>query len=189
MKKEELRKLYREKRASLAHSDLSRLQYLLLIRFQQLSLPFISVLHRFMPAKGKNEIDTGPLADWLSFRNPGMIQLVPKVNTKNNDLHHFLLSDQTILKLNEWGIPEPEKGLEISTEEIDLVLIPLLAFDETGHRVGYGKGYYDRFLASCRPDCIKTGLSFFPPDDKIADTNTFDIAMDFCITPDRIYEF
>jgi 5-formyltetrahydrofolate cyclo-ligase len=70
-----------------------------------------------------------------------------------------------------------------------MVLIPLLAFDQTGQRVGYGKGYYDRFLANCRPDCIKTGLSFFPAEDKITDTNTFDIAMDFCITPDKIYEF
>jgi 5-formyltetrahydrofolate cyclo-ligase len=189
MKKEELRKIYREKRAALKQSELSKLQDLLLIRFQQAPLPFITVLHRFLPADGKNEVDTEPLANWLSFCNPGLVQLVPKVNTATNDLHHYLLTDDTILILNEWGIPEPEKGQEIAPDEIDLVLIPLLAFDETGHRVGYGKGYYDRFLASCRPDCIKTGLSFFPPSDNITDTNTFDIAMDFCITPDRIYEF
>jgi 5-formyltetrahydrofolate cyclo-ligase len=189
MKKGELRKIYREKRAALGHSEMSKLQDLLLIRFQQVSLPFINVLHRFLPAQGKNEVDTDPLANWLSFCNPGLVQLVPKVNTSTNDLHHYLLKDDTILILNEWGIPEPENGPEIAPEEIDLVLIPLLAFDQTGHRVGYGKGYYDRFLASCRPDCIKTGLSFFPPVVNITDTNTFDIAMDFCITPERIYEF
>jgi 5-formyltetrahydrofolate cyclo-ligase len=189
MKKEELRKIYREKRAALKQSELSKLQDLLLIRFQQVPLPFITVLHRFLPARGKHEVDTEPMANWLSFCNPGLVQLIPKVNASTNDLHHYQLKDDTVLILNEWGIPEPEKGLEISPVEIDLVLIPLLAFDETGHRVGYGKGYYDRFLASCRPDCIKTGLSFFPPADIITDTNTFDIAMDFCITPERIYEF
>jgi 5-formyltetrahydrofolate cyclo-ligase len=189
MKKEELRKIYRHKRDALGQSEMSKLQDLLLIRFQQAPLPFISVLHRFLPAEGKNEVDTEPLANWLSFCNPGLVQLVPKVNKATNELHHYLLKEDTILILNEWGIPEPENGSEISPEEVDLVLIPLLAFDETGHRVGYGKGYYDRFLASCRPDCIKTGLSFFPPVDNITDTNTFDIPMDFCITPDRIYEF
>jgi 5-formyltetrahydrofolate cyclo-ligase len=189
MKKGELRKIYREKRAALGQSEMSKLQDLLLIRFQQVPLPFISVLHRFLPAEDKNEVDTEPLANWLNFCNPGLVQLVPKVNTYTNALNHFLLTEDTILIHNEWGIPEPQSGLEISPVEIDLVLIPLLTFDETGHRVGYGKGYYDRFLASCRPDCIKTGLSFFPPADNITDTNTFDIAMDFCITPDRIYEF
>jgi 5-formyltetrahydrofolate cyclo-ligase len=189
MKKEELRKIYREKRAVLGRSEIIKLQDLLLIRFQQVSLPFITVLHRFLPALDKHEVDTEPLANWLSFCNPGMVQLVPKVNKATNELHHYLLKDDTILKLNKWGIPEPQNGPEISPEEIDLVLIPLLAFDQTGQRVGYGKGYYDRFLASCRPDCIKTGLSFFPPADNITDTDTFDIAMDICITPESIYEF
>jgi 5-formyltetrahydrofolate cyclo-ligase len=189
MRKEELRILYREKRASLSHRDVNRLQDLLLIKFQQLPLPFISVLHRFISAEGKNEINPEPLADWLSFSNPGMFQVVPKINPATNELSHFIFDDETVLILNKWGIPEPENGREVNSDEIDMVLIPLLAFDQTGQRVGYGKGYYDRFLANCRPDCIKTGLSFFPAEDKITDTNTFDIAMDFCITPDKIYEF
>jgi 5-formyltetrahydrofolate cyclo-ligase len=189
MRKDELRILYREKRAALGHKEISMLQDLLLIKFQQHSIPFISVLHRYISAVGKNEINPDPIADWLSFSNPGLQQLVPRINPDTNILEHFLYADDTVLKMNKWGIPEPLNGLEKSAEEIDLVLIPLLAFDQSGHRVGYGKGYYDRFLANCRPDCIKTGLSFFPAADKITDTNTFDIAMDFCITPDEIYEF
>jgi len=189
MKKEELRKIYRQKRASLGQEELIKLHDLLLIRFQKLSLPFISVLHRYLPAEGKNEVDPELLADWLSFRNPGLLEFVPRVNPFTNELDHVLFDDQTILIPNQWGIPEPKNGVEIAAKEIDLVLIPLLSFDESGHRVGYGKGYYDRFLLNCRPDCIKAGLSFFPAEERIADTNTFDIAMDYCITPDRIYEF
>jgi 5-formyltetrahydrofolate cyclo-ligase len=189
MRKDELRILFREKRAALDHKDINRLQDLLLIKFQQLSIPFIAVLHRFISADGKNEINPDPLADWLSFCNPGLQQVVPRINPDTNNLQHFLYDEYTIFKMNKWGIPEPVNGVEKNAKEIDMVLVPLLAFDLAGHRVGYGKGYYDRFLASCRPDCIKTGLSFFPAADKITDTNTFDIAMDYCITPDKIYEF
>ena len=189
MRKDELRILYREKRAALSHRDVNRLQDLILIRFQQISIPFISVLHRFIPAKGKHEINPDPLADWLTFGNPGLLQVAPCIKKGTNELMHIVYNDETILAVNNWGIPEPQNGPEVNAEEIDMVLIPLLAFDRFGHRVGYGKGYYDRFLANCRPDCIKTGLSFFPAEEKITDTNTFDISMDFCITPDKIYEF
>jgi 5-formyltetrahydrofolate cyclo-ligase len=160
MTKNELRILYREKREKMSHQDSVKLQDLLQIRFQQLSLPFISVLHRYLPAINKNEVDTEPIADLLRFRNPGMIEVVPRVNTGSNILQHYIFHENTILKLNQWGIPEPESEDEIMPEEIDMVLIPLLAFDESGHRVGYGKGFYDRFLSLCRPNCIKAGLSF-----------------------------
>lgn len=189
MTKNEIRKLYREKRNALKHNEINRLQDLLLISFQQLSLPFIGVLHRYMPAIGKNEPDPSLIAEWMEFRNPGMLQLVPRVNKQTNELQHLLYSESTAFLLNEWGIPEPENSQEYDPGEIDMVIIPLLGFDESGQRVGYGKGYYDRFLCNCRPDCIKVGLSFFQAVQRIEDTNTFDIAMDYCITPERVYEF
>ena len=189
MTKNELRILYRGKREQMSHQDSVKWQDLLLIRFQQLSLPYITVLHRYLPAIGKNEVDTEPIAELLRFKNPGMIEVVPKVNTELNVLEHYLLHENTILKHNQWGIPEPESDEEIMPEELEMVLIPLLAFDESGHRVGYGKGYYDRFLPLCSSDCIKVGLSFFPPVHRIEDTNTFDVTMNFCITPEKIYEF
>jgi 5-formyltetrahydrofolate cyclo-ligase len=55
--------------------------------------------------------------------------------------------------------------------------------------VGYGKGCYDRFLALCRPDIIKIGFSYFEPINEISDTDKFDIPLNYCITPERIYEF
>ena len=79
----------------------------------------------------------------------------------NHQLKHFLLTDNTLIKKNKWNVPEPVDGFEIDANKIDVVFIPLLAFDDQGHRVGYGKGYYDAFLASCKPDVIKVGLSFF----------------------------
>ena len=73
--------------------------------------------------------------------------------------------------------------------EIDLVLVPLLAFDKNGYRVGYGKGYYDKFLSNCRPDVIKIGLSFFDAVDEIEDIDDYDLPLNFCVTPQRLYDF
>ena len=107
----------------------------------------------------------------------------------DSKLEHYLLSDQTLLKENDYGIPEPLSGIKINPSEIDVVFLPLLVFDRQGHRVGYGKGYYDRFLAECRKETIKVGISFFEPIDKIEDIDKNDIAMDFVVTPNQVFSF
>ena len=73
--------------------------------------------------------------------------------------------------------------------EIDLVFVPLLAFDKKGFRVGYGKGFYDKWLAGCRPDCIKVGFSYFEPVESIDDRHEFDVPLNLCITPHNVYVF
>jgi 5-formyltetrahydrofolate cyclo-ligase len=90
---------------------------------------------------------------------------------------------------NHWKILEPVSNLQFPVSQIDLVLIPLLCFDKKGYRVGYGKGYYDRFLADCRPDVLKIGLSIFEPIEQIKDVDAYDIRLDFCITPNKIWQF
>jgi 5-formyltetrahydrofolate cyclo-ligase len=87
------------------------------------------------------------------------------------------------LKKNKWGILEPEQGVPTPTEKIDAVIVPLLAFDEKGHRVGYGKGFYDRFLAQCRKNCQRIGISFFSAATLIEDIDENDIQLTSCINP------
>ncbi len=70
-----------------------------------------------------------------------------------------------------------------------MVFVPLLAFDEKGHRVGYGKGFYDKFLSECKPEVLKIGLSFFESETLISDVLTTDIQLDLCVTPSKIYNF
>ena len=72
---------------------------------------------------------------------------------------------------------------------IDVVFVPLLAFDTNGNRVGYGKGFYDKFLSQCQPETIKIGLSFFEAEEEIADVYQDDIRLDYCVTPNKIYDF
>ena len=107
----------------------------------------------------------------------------------SGNMQHFQYSDEMELVKNSFGIAEPAGGETFSPDEIDLVLVPLLAFDERGYRVGYGKGYYDRFLSECREDVIKIGLSFFEPEEQIDDINQFDIPLNYCVTPQEVYEF
>ena len=87
------------------------------------------------------------------------------------------------------AIPEPINALEVPANKIEVVFVPLLAFDKKGHRVGYGKGFYDLFLSECSPDVIKIGLSFFNAEDSIEDVYENDVRLDYCVTPNEVYEF
>ena len=70
-----------------------------------------------------------------------------------------------------------------------MVFVPLLALDKKGHRVGYGKGFYDAFLKDCKPDVIKIGLSFFEAEDIVDDVFKSDVKLDYCVKPENVYEF
>jgi 5-formyltetrahydrofolate cyclo-ligase len=104
-------------------------------------------------------------------------------------MESFYFEDFHQLKKNSWGILEPRQGVPAPPEKVDLVIVPLLAFDKLGHRVGYGKGFYDRFLKDCRSDCKKIGLSFFSPEEKIDDANPFDVPLHLALTPKEVFQF
>jgi 5-formyltetrahydrofolate cyclo-ligase len=70
-----------------------------------------------------------------------------------------------------------------------MVLVPLLALDKSGHRVGYGKGFYDKFLAECRIRCQRIGISLFQPIDMIEDVGEDDITLTHCLTPSGVLKF
>lgn len=144
------------------------------------------VYHLFMSIPEKNEVDTSFLLTALQGMDKDVV--VPRV-APGGVLRHYLLTDNTLLKPNDWGIPEPQGGIEVTPEQIDVVFVPLLAFDRQGFRVGYGGGYYDRFLASCRKGVRTVGLSFFEPVEKITDLHEADARLDFCITPGEAYSF
>lgn len=150
-----------------------------------------STTHTFLPISRQNEVNTWLIVHRLWQEFPQAQVVVSVTDTETYQLTHYALTPDSILVENRWKIPEPlaEGALPISTQIIDIVLVPLLAFDQTGHRVGYGAGFYDRFLADCRPDCLKIGVSLFEPIVQIDDTDETDIALDVCITPDKIWFF
>lgn len=142
--------------------------------------------HIFLPISSKNEVDTSFILSILHGKDKNII--LPKI-TDEHTLEHILLTDNTKLAVNSWGVPEPVEGIEIMASKIDVVFMPLLAFDTNGNRVGYGKGFYDSFLSQCKKDVIKVGLSTFKAEDEIIDVSEHDIPLDFCVTQENIYSF
>jgi 5-formyltetrahydrofolate cyclo-ligase len=189
MTKKELRKHYKAQRNSISEKELLRYDDLLLIRFQQWPLPHFDVLLNYWPIKDKVEINTHLMADYLAFRLPHLQVAFPVIDPVSGQLRPVLVNDETDYQQNAYGIAEPANGKEIAAADIDVVFVPLLAFDEKGYRVGYGKGYYDRFLSICRADVIKIGFSYFEPVSRIDDINEFDVPLNICITPNKLYEF
>ena len=181
-----LRKEYRERRESLTESRIEEWSIEISNRCLSLDLWNYSLYHLFMTAKKNKEVDTSYLLSVLQGKDKQPV--VPKISD-GYILEHYLLTDQTPLKINRWGKPEPVSGIPIMAEQIEVVFVPLLTFDRQGHRVGYGKGYYDRFLAQCSNSTLRIGLSFFDPVTKIEDVDAHDIALDFAITPREVYTF
>jgi 5-formyltetrahydrofolate cyclo-ligase len=187
MLKKDLRKLYQTKRASLTIDDASDLSLEISNQLLQLPVWNFNYYHIFLCIVEKKEIDTSYILSILQGKDKNII--LSKMIEKQ-DLLHFLLTDNTLIKKNKWNVPEPVDGIEIDPKKIDVVFIPLLAFDNSGNRVGYGKGYYDKFLNSCKEDVIKIGLSFFEATpDIITDVLPTDIPLNYCITPKEIYSF
>ncbi|MGK0210780.1 MAG: 5-formyltetrahydrofolate cyclo-ligase, partial [Polaribacter sp.] len=142
--------------------------------------------HLFLSISEKKEINTEYLLHILQGRDKSVI--VPKSDFSSGELKHILLQDSTRLQPSSYGIPEPVSGIEIQVSIIDVVFVPLLVFDIEGNRVGYGKGFYDRFLAQCSANTIFIGLSFFEAE-PLMENSSLDIPLHYCITPFKTYSF
>ncbi len=190
MLKAELRKICLAQQKSLSPAERKNLTEQIAERFfQSFDLRQINFLHCFLPIEKFGEIDTRLIFErvWREF--PNIKTVLPRVNFATNEIEKVRFIADTELAENQWQISEPKHGELIETEKIDMVLVPLLCFDLQGFRVGYGKGFYDKFLNNCRADCLKIGLSFFPQVEKIEDVNEFDVRLDYCLTPNEIYKF
>ena len=182
MTKRELRKIYLEKRLQLTEAEYDNLSQRICRQFfNRLDLTNVKVVHLFLPIKKNKEPNTWFITERLRSDYPTIKISIPKI--VDEQLFNYYLDSDCILEENKWGISEPIKGNLTESKEIDLVLVPLLAFDKENHRVGYGKGYYDRFLKQCRTDSKKIGLSFFHAVEKIDDVNEHDLALDAFIIP------
>ena len=109
------------------------------------------------------------------------------MNSEKRTLTSIPFTKDTLLQTNNWGVPEPKDGIAISAHKIEVVFVPLLAYDLYGNRIGYGGGYYDRFLAECRPETLKIGLSFFLPEENFSSISLpTDVRLTHIVTPEKI---
>ncbi|MDB4605121.1 5-formyltetrahydrofolate cyclo-ligase [Flavobacteriaceae bacterium] len=186
MNKKQLRTLYLKKRTEFSEKDIEEKSQAIANQLLQCPIWEVTYYSLFLPIRSKYEIDTEYILALLQGKDKEVC--LPKM-TSDIEMTHFLLTDNTLIKQNTWGVPEPQNGLPVPNSEIDVVFIPLLAYDKKGHRVGYGKGFYDRFLSKCRPETIKVGLSFFGPETLVESLDPTDIPLDFCVTPHQVHEF
>jgi 5-formyltetrahydrofolate cyclo-ligase len=185
--KQEIRKALLAKRMALPAVQREKAQDLLLINMQKLPLPFLQLVHAYQPMPERHEPDPNPLVRWLQIANPSLELVVPRM-LEDLELAHLIVTEDTTWERNGWGIPEPLEGEAVFPDELDLVFVPLLGFDQNGNRIGYGKGFYDRFLKDCRPETLKIGLSFLEPIPSIP-SDPWDVPLDYVITPQYIYAF
>jgi len=190
MTKAKLRIIYLAKQKSLSALERKQNSRQIVERFfANFGLSETNFLHCFLPIERTNEIDTKPTFQKIWREFPRIETLVPRVNFQTDEIENLKLTSETKLVKNTWEVSEPAHDETVETEKIDLILIPLLCFDTRGFRVGYGRGFYDRFLKNCRADCLKIGLSYFAPVEKILDAQDFDVSLDVCVTPEKVWWF
>ena len=186
MDKVQIRQRALQQRNSLSNVDYVVLNYKLLEGFKALDFSKINSIHVFLPMLAKKEPNTFLLIEWLQENYPQIEIIVPKADFDSSLMRSYQYLSKQDLAFNSYHIPEPNHAQETTTIP-DIVLVPLLAFDLNGHRVGYGKGFYDRFLQNTTAQ--KIGLSFFDAVTEINDVHLNDIRLDKCITPSGIIDF
>ena len=185
--KKELRTKYKKLRQDLTQNEIRDLSVQISEQCLALDIWSKNVFHVFLSIQSLKEVDTQPLIQTL--QRCGKTVVVSKADFQTLEMKHFLYTTKTVVALNSWQIPEPIAGVEINDNQIQVVFVPLLAVDLGGNRTGYGKGFYDRFLAKCKPNTIKIGLSFFEPENTLLDADANDMRLDMCVIPKKIFVF
>jgi len=188
MLKSELRKLYLAKQRAFSPAERSEKSTRIADNFfAEFDLSGVRFLHCFIAIDKFNEIDTTLFFQKLWAEFPDVVTVVPRVKMGTSEMESLKFTPQTELVKNIWDIHEPSHDEFVSAAQIDMVLVPGLAFDLSCHRVGYGKGFYDRFLSQCRTDCRKVGLCYGDPVEQITDIHEGDLPVDAVVTPNLIY--
>ena len=187
MTKKEARIKYKNLRLNLTASAIEEMSLEIANNLLQIPIWDKTYYHLFLTIEELKEVNTEFVLHILQGKDKEIV--VSKSDFETLEMSHYLLTDNTKFKKNNYNIPEPVDGIEVPLNKIDVVFIPLLAYDKKGNRVGYGKGFYDKFLSKCKPETIKIGLSLFEPEEEISGFTEIDITLNYCVTPKKFYFF
>ena len=189
MLKRAIRGNYLEKRMQLTDAELEEYSSRILAQFETVSLPETEILLSYYPLGTRKEFDVSFCDSLVKKRFSSLKIAWPRIDVDRHTMEAYQVFADGLFAKNKYNILEPISGEWVDPEMIDLAFVPLVAFDKNGYRIGYGKGFYDRYLKRCRPSIPMIGFSFFEPVERIRDINEFDVPLSLCITPSGIYEF
>lgn len=177
--KEELRSHFLKKRNALSGTIANEKSQRIINRvLKTKEFQLANIIHSYASIQKKREVDTIRFLETCLQMNKQVV--VPKMK-EGGRLNHFAIDSLDDLSENSLGIPEPVNGREIPVGDLDLVIVPMVAGDRSKNRIGYGAGYYDRFLQSC--SAPKIGLLFdCQLYDNTLPVENFDIPLDILIT-------
>jgi 5-formyltetrahydrofolate cyclo-ligase len=179
--KEELRRQAREVRCRLPPGEAARLSAGIERYLRELIDGESPVM---VYASKPGEVDTHGLIAWLLARGTRVV--VPIIEQDSRSLRLSELRDPADLKPSTFSVPEPiGHEIPVDPESIGLVVVPLIAFDSRGFRLGYGAGYYDRFLEK-HPHMKKIGVAFACQEMEVVPADENDIPMDIIVTENGI---
>lgn len=132
-----------------------------------------------------NEVDTLGLME--NALDHGKVVALPRIRVVGRRMSARVVRSMDDLEPGPFGIKTPGSNChEIDPSDLDLVLVPGLAFDHGGHRVGFGGGYYDRFLKSTSPDTITLGVAYGFQLVEGIPASRHDVALDYVVTEDGV---
>ena len=185
LSKIEAREKYKNLRKHLTESEILYMSVDIANNLLKFNIWELKTFHLFMTKDENKEVDTKPIFDILIGKGKEII--IPKININRNSLDSYIFDEKTVFSLDNLRIPEPVNGI-LFNGKIDVVILPLLAYDLDGNRIGYGKGFYDKFIRNLKSEPLKIGISYFSPE-KSLEFNNHDISLDYCITPNKIFNF
>ncbi len=187
MLKSEIRNLFKQKRKALSDAEKDKLEDLILIQFQQSGISIPQNICTYANCSKLDELDPSLIMRYCQFIHPEIRFHYPVI--EGEMMYPVRIDSNPEFDINVFGIEEPVGGNKVDFWELDLIIVPLLAFDKKGNRVGFGKGYFDRFLKQCRKDCITIGLSYFDAVENIDDIDKYDVPLQYVINPHQCFSF
>ncbi len=183
LQKEELRQTLLERRKSISGPDYYGASADIIEELkEQREYQNAETIHCYVSINKRREVETRALIKEMLFKGKKVV--VPITDFENGILDHIQLRSFDDLKENKWGVLEPNGGEQVSLDEMELVIVPMVGADEQCNRIGYGKGFYDRFLKEV--SCPKIGLIFEQNVIEEIPVEEFDVPMDKIITEERI---
>ncbi len=185
MNKDELRKQYSQKRKELTPEEISAYSDAIFHQLSKINIWESNNYMTYYPIENKNEVNTQELISELWKQKKKVF--LPKI--EGEEMVAISYTPNSILEKNNLNIEEPLNGTLIEPNKIEVFFIPMLICDQYGNRVGYGKGYYDKYLHRASTQALKIGLNFFPPIQEKIENATHDIPLDYCVTPNEVLSF